>query len=87
MVQSKREPGTNMLNLTLGRCSHLYARQVRPQSSDSLSGDELTVVEFYSLEVVAAHQVVQAGVGHQGAVVQLQHCQVLTGAGGHPKMP
>ena len=36
---------------------------------------------------MAASQVIQAGVGDQGAVVQLQHNQVLTGAGGQAQVP
>ena len=36
---------------------------------------------------MAAGQVIQAGVGNQGAVVQLQHNQVLTGAGGQAQVP
>lgn len=58
---------------------NLYTGQVRSQSSNSLSSNELTVVQLYSLQVVTAHQVVQAGVGDEGTVVQLEHDQVLTG--------
>ena len=36
---------------------------------------------------MAASQVIQAGVGDQGAVIQLQHNQVLTGAGGQAQVP
>ena len=36
---------------------------------------------------MAAGQVIQAGVGNQGAVVQLQHNQVLTGAGRQAQVP
>ena len=43
--------------------------------------------QLYPLKVVAASQVIQAGVGDQGAVVQLQHNQVLTGAGGQAQVP
>ena len=43
--------------------------------------------QLYPLQVVAAGQVVKAGVGDQGAVVQLQHHQVLTGAGGQAQVP
>ena len=43
--------------------------------------------QLYPLKVVAAGQVVKAGVGDQGTVVQLQHHQVLTGAGGQAQVP
>ena len=43
--------------------------------------------QLYPLEVVAACQVIQAGVSYQGAVIQLQHHQVLTGAGGQAQVP
>ena len=36
---------------------------------------------------MAAGQVVKAGVGDQGAVVQLQYYQVLTGTGGQAQVP
>ena len=43
--------------------------------------------QLYPLKVVAAGQVVKAGVGDQGTVVQLQHHQVLTGTGGQAQVP
>ena len=43
--------------------------------------------QFYPLEVVAAGEMVEAGVGDERAVVQLQHHQVLTGAGGQAQVP
>ena len=43
--------------------------------------------QLYPLEVVAACQVIQAGVSYQRAVVQFQNDQVLTGAGGQAQVP
>ena len=43
--------------------------------------------QFYPLEVVAAGEMVEAGVGDERAVVQLQHHQVLTGAGRQSQVP
>ena len=43
--------------------------------------------QLYSLKVMASHQVVQALVRDEGTVVQLQHGQVLTGAGRHAQVP
>ena len=38
-------------------------------------------LQLYSLHIAAASQVIQAAVSYQGAVVQLQHGQVLLGTG------
>ena len=43
--------------------------------------------QLYPLQVVAAGQVVKAGISDKGAVVQLQHHKVLTSAGGQAQVP
>jgi hypothetical protein len=52
----------------------LDAGQMVAKAAYSRPRDELAVVEFDSLEVVAVHQVVQAHVSDQRAVVQLYTC-------------
>lgn len=64
----------------------LYTRQVVPKPTDPGSGDELTVVQLYSLEVVASHEMVEALVCDEGTVIQLKDCQVLAGTRGHAKV-
>jgi hypothetical protein len=54
--------------------AHLDAGQMVAEAAYSRPRDELAVVEFDSLEVVAVHQVVQAHVSDQRAVVQLYKC-------------
>ena len=46
----------------------------------------MKILQFNPLKVVAAHQVVKTVVGDEGTVVQLQHGEVLTGAGGHTEL-
>ena len=47
----------------------------------------MKILQFNPLKVVAAHQVVKAVVGDEGTVVQLQHHEVLAGAGRHAQVP
>ena len=51
------------------------------ESAYPLSRDELTVIQFDPLEGLARHQVLEACVRHQGAVVKFQHAQLLRGTG------
>ena len=44
-------------------------------------------LQFNPLEVVAAHQMVEAEVCDKRTVVELQHLQVLAGAGRHAQLP
>ena len=60
---------------------YLYTGQMRSQSSNSLSGDQLTIIELNPLKIVTSHQMIQTGVSDEGTVVQLQDCEVLTGTG------
>ena len=57
-----------------------------PESPYSSPRDELAVVQLYSLQALAAHQVLQGGVRYQGAVVQLQDGQGFRGARTHPQV-
>lgn len=47
------------------------------QTLDAFAGDELTVVEVDSLQVVTRQEVLQRRVGYQRTVVQLENVQVL----------
>ena len=49
----------------------------------TLADDSL---QFYPLKVVTSNQVLEAVVGDEGTVVQLQHGEVLTGAGGQAQV-
>lgn len=62
-------------------CGHLY-----PQSLDPSSGNLLAVIEFYPLEAMTALQVLQGCVCDQWAVVQLDHLQLVMGAGSVPQV-
>lgn len=57
-----------------------------PESLDPRPRDLLAVVQFYPLQAVAAFQVLQGGVGDQGAVVQLDHLQAVVRAGAVPQV-
>lgn len=60
--------------------------QVVAESSDSGSGDQLTVIEFYPLEIMTRHQMVKRLVCDERKVVQLEDRQVLRGAGSHAQL-
>jgi hypothetical protein len=68
----------------------LDAGQMVAEAAYSRPRDELAVVEFDSLEVVAVHQVVQAHVSDQRAVVQLYtgaHVSLLIYAANDAQVP
>ena len=66
---------------------HLHVRQVVPQPPYPHPRDQLAVVQFDPLEVVAVEEVVQRLVSDQRAVVQLQDVQGLAGTGGGAEVP
>ena len=42
------------------------------EPSDSGSSDELAIVEFYSLQTRACHEVIQRGISYERAIIELQ---------------
>lgn len=57
-----------------------------PESLDSCASDLLAVVELDPLQAVAALQVLQGRVCDEGAVVQLDHLQLIMRAGPVPQV-
>ena len=55
--------------------------QMVAQPPNPGAGDQLTIVEFDALQIVTGDQVVEAGIGDERQVVQLQDAQVFRGAG------
>ena len=69
------EPGQLGAQLADTRAGHVLAVVPYNDNNDNDDNDNDSDSQLYPLEVGAGHQVVQAAVSHQGAVVQLQDGQ------------
>ena len=64
-----------------------YVGQVIAEPSNSSTGNQLTIVEFDPLQIVAIDQVIEAGVSDQRQVVELQDVEMLGGARSRSQLP
>ena len=75
-------PGTTLRRRWGDRCKvgvDLDVGQMTPQSPDSSTSDQLTVVELNAFEIVARDQVVERHVRDEWQVVQLKNVERLRG--------
>lgn len=71
---------------TAGQAPSTPAWSAHPESFDARAGDLLAVVELDPLQAVAALQVFQRCVCDEGAVVQLNHLQLVMCTGPVPQV-
>ena len=57
-----------------------YVGQVIAEPPNSSTGNQLAIVEFDPLQIVAIDQVIETGVRDQGQVVKLQDVEMFGGA-------
>ena len=57
-----------------------YVGQVIAEPSNPSPCNQLTIVEFDPLQIVAIDQVIEAGVSDQGQIIQLQDVEMFGGA-------
>ena len=64
-----------------------YVGQVIAEPSNSSPCNQLTIVEFDPLQIVAIDQMIEAGVSDQGQIIQLQDVEMFRGARSRSQLP